>query len=67
MKEKVVENALDFVVRAAKDLWDDNLTEEQQLKSNLLRKMADVAEKYGAKAIKLENPGLAGRIGAQPF
>lgn len=32
MKEKVVENALDFVVQAAKDLWDENLIEEQQLK-----------------------------------
>jgi len=32
MKSKVIENALDYVVRAAKDLWDDNLTEEQQLK-----------------------------------
>ena len=32
MESKVIENALDFVVRAAKDLWDNNLTEEQQLK-----------------------------------
>ena len=32
MESKVIENTLDFVVRAAKDLWDYSLTEEQQLK-----------------------------------
>lgn len=32
MDVKVVENALDFIARGAKDFWDDRLSEEQQVK-----------------------------------
>lgn len=32
MKDRVIQNALDFAVQASKDLWDETLNEEQQLK-----------------------------------
>jgi hypothetical protein len=32
METKLIDNALDFVLRAASDLWDKEITEEQQLK-----------------------------------
>lgn len=55
MPTRVIENALDFIVRAAQDFWDDALTPEQQLKYSTIELFEGIELLLKARLMQVHN------------
>ncbi len=55
MPTRVIENALDFIVRAAQDFWDDTLTPEQQLKYSTIELFEGIELLLKARLMQVHN------------
>jgi len=55
MPTRIIENALDFIVRASEDFWDDSLTTEQQLKYSTIELFEGIELLLKARLIQVHS------------